>query len=405
MATPLTNLVVRVSLPKGMATMNGAFLAENLSLEVIADLAPFYASVPQCRLEGGPYMAKIKDTTIAAQIYQSSKEADQKQELLPVPGSHMGNRFYPARNFWVINNAVYSLLVSISGLIGYTGGRVLANFSVTKQRGEQGTGFSAKLVDLKQAMADYLVVLLSGGRVIPGGRAAFSMAAKGLNDDERTPGRTWMTTGMGANATTGEMPSGTGGRGKAVKFFASPICSARYMDARITAGMGNRRPTANAESTFVSSGGIYNTSLVRQAPTRAPVVSGSSLVTAASSITDPIKSIAIITLQASGPLTAFSAIAFSAGKAVVADNLVLAQSLSVLGVSTTGALDNGDTLSVQSKGPIQSSTWNWTPTAPVYLGTAGALTQILPSAGFLQVVGTAIDATTLLIDIKPAIQL
>jgi hypothetical protein len=40
------------------------------------------------------------------------------------------------------------MLVNLSGLVGYTGAHVLGNFSVTKQRGEQGTGFSAKLKDL-----------------------------------------------------------------------------------------------------------------------------------------------------------------------------------------------------------------------------------------------------------------
>jgi hypothetical protein len=241
MATSMTNLVVRVTLPKGLRLVNGAFADKPLCVEVIADLSPFYASIPQVRLEGGPYMVKMKDATVAAQIYQSSKEADQKQDILPPIASHDGKRFYPGRNFWVINNAVYSLLVSISGLVGYTGGHVLANFSVTKQRGEQGTGFSAKLADLKQALKDYQVVIESGGRVIPGGRAAFSMAAKGAWDgDERAPGRTWLTTGMGSNSTTPEYPSPTGGRGKPMKMFVSPIVSCRYMEARFAGAVGAR---------------------------------------------------------------------------------------------------------------------------------------------------------------------
>jgi hypothetical protein len=118
--------------------------------------------------------------------------------------------------------------VNLSGLVGYTGGHVLGNFSVTKQRGEAGTGFSAKLKDLLAGIDDYKVVVESGGRVIPGGHQAFMFAAKGLWDDERTPGRTWVVTGMGANAESSEMWSSTGGRGKI--FFMSPLgfwgCSA-----------------------------------------------------------------------------------------------------------------------------------------------------------------------------------
>ena len=104
--------------------------------------------------------------------------------------------------------------MNLSGLVGYTGGHVLGNFSVTKQRGEIGTGFSAKLKDLLRGMEDYQVVVESGGRVIPGGHAQFVMAAKGLFDNEVAPGRTWIVTGMGANSTSAEMGSSTGGRGK-----------------------------------------------------------------------------------------------------------------------------------------------------------------------------------------------
>jgi hypothetical protein len=98
--------------------------------------------------------------------------------------------------------------VNLSGLVGYTGGHVLGNFSVTKQRGEAGTGVKAKIDDLKQGIKDYQVVVESGGTVIPGGHAPFLFAAKGLYDSEVAPGREWMTTGMGAAIKTPEWPSG-----------------------------------------------------------------------------------------------------------------------------------------------------------------------------------------------------
>lgn len=247
MATSMTNLVVRVTLPKGLKLQTGAFMAENMSVEVIANLSPFYASVAECRLEGGPYMAKLKDTTIAAQIYRSSKEADQKQDRPPTPTTDAGRRFYAARNFWTTANAVYSLLVSLSGLVGYTGGHVLGNFSVTKQRGEQGTGFSAKIADLQQTLKEYRVVLESGGKVIPGGRPAAQMAAKGIFNDEVAPGRTWMTTGMGANASSPEFPSPIGGRGKPMKFYASPIVSCRYLQSMAAGAVSARTMLARYE--------------------------------------------------------------------------------------------------------------------------------------------------------------
>ena len=42
--------------------------------------------------------------------------------------------------------------MNLSGLVGYTGGHVLGNFSVTKQRGEAGGGFTAKLKDLQDGI-------------------------------------------------------------------------------------------------------------------------------------------------------------------------------------------------------------------------------------------------------------
>ena len=98
--------------------------------------------------------------------------------------------------------------MNLSGLVGYTGGHVLGNFSVTKQRGEAGTGVKAKIEDLKDGIKAYQVVLESGGTVIPGGRSRYAFAAKGLYDSEVAPGREWITTGIGAAVKTPEWPSG-----------------------------------------------------------------------------------------------------------------------------------------------------------------------------------------------------
>ena len=228
----MTNIVVKITLPKGLKLMSGAFLPQSLSLEVISDLSPYYASVPQLRLEGGPYMDKLKDTTIAVMIYHISGQSDQLNDRPPKLTTKEGKRFYAARNDYVIHAACYTLLVNLSGLVGYTGGHVLGNFSVTKQRGEPGSGFSAKLKDLQQGIDDYKVVVESGGKVIPGGHAMFMMAAKGLFDSEVAPGREWLVSGMGANSVTPEWYSGTGGRGKPMKFFMSPVVNIHYIDQR-----------------------------------------------------------------------------------------------------------------------------------------------------------------------------
>jgi hypothetical protein len=140
----------------------------------------------------------------------------------PESSTKESRRFLAARNNWVINYAAYNMLVNLSGLVGYTGGHVLGNFSVTKQKGETGSGVTAKIKDLKDSIDAYQIVLESGGKVIPGGHMAFAFAAKQVWDNEVAPGRTWVVSGMGANVRTVETPSAGGGRGKPMKMFLTP---------------------------------------------------------------------------------------------------------------------------------------------------------------------------------------
>jgi hypothetical protein len=74
----------------------------------------------------------------------------------------------------------------------------------------------------------YQVVLESGGKVIPRGHTPYAMAAKQLMDNEVAPGRAWALNGMGANVRTMEVPSATGGRGKPMKMYLTPIISFGY---------------------------------------------------------------------------------------------------------------------------------------------------------------------------------
>ena len=68
------------------------------------------------------------------------------------------SRFLAARNNWVINVAAYNLLVNLSGLVGYTGGYVLGNFSLA-------SGFTV-YVDY-----DYSGSLQAGANAVQNGNA------------------------------------------------------------------------------------------------------------------------------------------------------------------------------------------------------------------------------------------
>ena len=142
-------------------------------------------------------------------------------------------RFVGSRNQWTTATAARDLLLGLETLLS-PGSHVLANFSVTRNRALQEEGLSARLKELNDSVKYYEVTIKSGGATTPGGHVKAAMAAKGINDwSEKSPARTWFGNGMGANATSVDPGSPTGGRGKPVKFFASPLYSPPFTSLRI----------------------------------------------------------------------------------------------------------------------------------------------------------------------------
>lgn len=90
----------------------------------------------------------------------------------------------------------------------------------------------------------------------------------------------------------------------------------------------------------------------------------------------------------------------NAGSPQYASNLDPSHMGKVLGLTLNGA-NPGNTVTVQRVGDIVEPTWVWVLGQPVYLGLAGALTQIVPTApAFLQVIGFPIAATKLFVDLR-----
>lgn len=75
----------------------------------------------------------------------------------------------------------------------------------------------------------------------------------------------------------------------------------------------------------------------------------------------------------------------------------------LLGITLTAA-DAGSTVNVQRSGVVDDAGWNWTP-GRVYLGADGALTQTPPAGGFDVLIGVAVSATCLLLNIQDPIEL
>lgn len=232
---PLNNFVFHITLPAGLTLVNGAYLETPATFDVVSALVPFYASVDQVRLMGGMYLRKLGDLTVASMIYNSSQEVDL---LYPPSAQFFSNspnsfRFLGSRNKYVQALAAKKLMENILGLVGTPASHTLANLSITRERANEKEGVGQKITSLEETLKLYEVTIRSGGNTVPGGHARAQFAAKGVFDwTERTPARTWMTTGMGANATSQDFGSPTGGRGKPVKFFSSPFYSPPIVNLR-----------------------------------------------------------------------------------------------------------------------------------------------------------------------------
>lgn len=87
----------------------------------------------------------------------------------------------------------------------------------------------------------------------------------------------------------------------------------------------------------------------------------------------------------------------AAGQAFYADRLTPSHFGRLAGI-TTGAAVLGASVTLAMSGVVIEPSWSWTPNAPVFLGSTGLLTQTLPIGGFLQVVGMALNATTLFVN-------
>lgn len=103
------------------------------------------------------------------------------------------------------------------------------------------------------------------------------------------------------------------------------------------------------------------------------------------------------------PLSGHSAVAVdAAGLLIQADCTNPAHRGAVLGL-LANAYSPGDQAVVQTAFTLEHSGWTWSP-GPVFVGTAGQLTQALPvGAVFSQVVAHALSPTLVLVDVQPPI--
>ena len=135
----MENVAVSVILPKGLKLRDGRMLYEDATFTFISGLTPFFCSVDQVRLEGGAFLAKVPDLTIAAMIYKYSKEISLLSYNLPArpaagdEESAMARRWKLwslARQTWVTAMASRELIQNVQELAGTKASKTLGNFAV-----------------------------------------------------------------------------------------------------------------------------------------------------------------------------------------------------------------------------------------------------------------------------------
>jgi len=88
-------------------------------------------------------------------------------------------------------------------------------------------------------------------------------------------------------------------------------------------------------------------------------------------------------------------IANNVGKVI--NPTILADTDLVIGITTSSAVLD-DTVDVQFTGTLAEPSWNWTLGLPIFVGLNGALTQVPPSSGVLQIIAYPILSNRILID-------
>ena len=102
-------------------------------------------------------------------------------------------------------------------------------------------------------------------------------------------------------------------------------------------------------------------------------------------------------LQTNSSIGGNRAVTTAGGYAIYADNTD--EDKFAVGIST-GAVDSGDDVTVQSGGKMTVTGAGWTVGGLVYLSTNGTLTQTEPSTGISQVLGVAHSADVIIIEIR-----
>lgn len=111
-----------------------------------------------------------------------------------------------------------------------------------------------------------------------------------------------------------------------------------------------------------------------------------------------------VTVETGEDIGIYKVVTMVNGFGVLGDNTDSTHSRGVLGISEE-TIPSGFQISIINKGEIVNAGWTLTAGDPVYLSTAGDITQVIPTMGFLLRIGVATKTDTVLVDIQMPVHL
>ncbi len=166
---------------------------------------------------------------------------------------------------------------------------------------------------------------------------------------------------------------------------------------------GNDGTVVTDGANYIIDAGVESVTVIPSLDTHTVVVNADSLVTIAAGTQGPQGIRGPIGLSGAGliELTAGMDVGGNrvvTGSAEYADNTDLSTIGRIIGI-TVGAALSGSLVNIMANGELDGF-YGLTVNEPVYLSTNGTITQALPTAGYLQKLGVAISATSILINIS-----
>lgn len=195
------NELIVIELDESIASYLGLTLAGDVQLSFLTVLSPFYASPDLVRMEVGPWIDFIPDSTLALMIHLASKEAD----FIMSGSRSSASRVGFARSKFVIYDAVLRALYlpgswtyqSGSGGSGGTLSKRLGDLSISSSEGSTVARTSsgidtATLGHIRALRDEWWRVVNAGGEIMPGQSLGFEAGLRGIYDpDRRVGGRGW----------------------------------------------------------------------------------------------------------------------------------------------------------------------------------------------------------------------